>query len=250
MEKYRHCLKEKEFSYIVDFDWKTSNFYALPKIHKSKKIIESVQNCHSAYLEMPIPSDLKARPVVAGPVSPTQHLSEFLEHILSPIVCKQKSYVKDDWDFLRKLPRYIDPDHDIYTCDIVSLYTSIRHELGLEALKFWVLEYRDLIPPRISLDFILEAAEFVLVNNYFQFDGIVYLQLTGTAIGTKFAPPYACLTCGYLEMTKLYPALRRNFEKEMSDYIIESYYRYMDDGIVPIPKQIDISILNDILQNS
>ena len=48
MEKYRHCLKEKEFSYIVDFDWKTSNFYALPKIHKSKKIIESVQNCHSA----------------------------------------------------------------------------------------------------------------------------------------------------------------------------------------------------------
>ena len=35
-------------------------------------------------------------------------------------------------------------------------------------------------------------AEFVLKNNYFEFNEKVKKQISGTAIGTKFAPPYAC----------------------------------------------------------
>ena len=34
-------------------------------------------------------------------------------------------------------------------------------------------------------------ADFVLKNNFFEFNGEVELQKYGTAIGTKFAPPYA-----------------------------------------------------------
>ena len=37
-------------------------------------------------------------------------------------------------------------------------------------------------------------AEFVLLkNNIFEFNGNVKQQVAGTAIGTKFAPPYACM---------------------------------------------------------
>ena len=36
-------------------------------------------------------------------------------------------------------------------------------------------------------------AEFVLENNFFKFDSKVKHQIAGTAIGTKFAPPYACI---------------------------------------------------------
>ena len=36
-------------------------------------------------------------------------------------------------------------------------------------------------------------AEFVLKNNYFEFDLNVKHQISGTAIGRKFAPPYACI---------------------------------------------------------
>ena len=36
-------------------------------------------------------------------------------------------------------------------------------------------------------------AEFVLKNNYFEFDSKVKKQISETAIGTKFAPPYACI---------------------------------------------------------
>ena len=36
-------------------------------------------------------------------------------------------------------------------------------------------------------------AELVLKNNYFEFNEKVCKQILGTAIGTKFAPPYACI---------------------------------------------------------
>ena len=36
-------------------------------------------------------------------------------------------------------------------------------------------------------------ADFVLKNNFFEFNGEVKRQKCGTAIGTKFAPPYACI---------------------------------------------------------
>ena len=36
-------------------------------------------------------------------------------------------------------------------------------------------------------------AEFVLKNNYFEFNGQVKQRISGTAIDTKFAPAYACI---------------------------------------------------------
>ena len=35
----------------------------------------------------------------------------------------------------------------------------------------------------------------------------MYKQVTGTAMGTKFAVVYACLTVDYLEETKLFPVI-------------------------------------------
>ena len=146
MDKHRDCLRKKEYDYITNYEWSTSNFYVLPKIHKFKSIIAQIDHCYSEYLEMEAPLDLKGRPIDGGPQSPTQHLSEFLENILSPLVCHLKSFVKDDWDYLRKLPRYIGPPHKLFSCDIVSLYTSIRHDLGLQALSYSILRIAILNP--------------------------------------------------------------------------------------------------------
>ena len=45
----------------------------------------------------------------------------------------------------------------------------------------------------IPTDNLLKMVEFVLNNNYFEFNGKVKKQLLGTAIGTKFAPVYASI---------------------------------------------------------
>ena len=42
-------------------------------------------------------------------------------------------------------------------------------------------------------------AEFELKNDYFEFHGSIKQQLSGTAIGTMFSPPYACIFIDKLE---------------------------------------------------
>ena len=42
-------------------------------------------------------------------------------------------------------------------------------------------------------------AEFVLKNNYFEFNSNVKDQISGTAIGTEFAPPYPCIYMDCME---------------------------------------------------
>ena len=51
----------------------------------------------------------------------------------------------------------------------------------------------------ISTDDIVKMGEFVLKNNYFQSNNKVKQQISGIAIGTKFAPTYACLFMDQVE---------------------------------------------------
>ena len=42
-------------------------------------------------------------------------------------------------------------------------------------------------------------AEFVLKNNFFEYNGKVKKQISGTAIGTKFVRPYTCIFMDHVE---------------------------------------------------
>ena len=57
----------------------------------------------------------------------------------------------------------------------------------------------------VSTDDLVKMARFVLENNYFEFNGDVKKQISGTAIGTKFAPPYACIFMDDLETNLTIP---------------------------------------------
>ena len=75
---------------------------------------------------------MKLRPIVGGPNCPTRRLSYFLDTLLKPYLKDVKSHIRDSVDFLNKCPR--DPDTEIVTFDVTSLYSSIPHEYGLKAL--------------------------------------------------------------------------------------------------------------------
>ena len=171
VEKHSSCLTSKEKEFLINDEWRTSEFYVLPKVHKSKSIIEAISKTNTDVInEVTDPPDLKGRPIVAGCSTPTRGLSELISKILKPLVETQKSYVKDDWDVLGKLPHSTDGNLKLFGCDITSLYTSIPHELGLEAMRYWIRKRRDLIDNRFSEEFILEAIELMLKNNNFKFD--------------------------------------------------------------------------------
>ena len=105
-------------------------------------------------------------------------------------------------------------------------------------MKYWTSKLRHLIPERFSSEFIIDAATFALQNNNFCFEQKMYAQKIGTAIGTKFAPAYACLSMCYLILSELY----LHFDVSIVEFIIELYKRYIDDGIVPLPPTVDINV--------
>ena len=106
----------------------------------------------------------------------------------------QKSwfFIKDSADFINKIGQIGDiPENAILvTVDVVGLYPSIPHKAGLKALKN-VLEKRE--QKHFPTEKLINMAEFVLKNNFFEFNGSVKQQVSGTAIGTKCAPTYACI---------------------------------------------------------
>ena len=143
-------------------------------------------------------SSVPGRPVIPNCGTPTQRASEFLDHHLKPVMQNGKSYIRDSSDFISKIKdlNNIPQGAVLVTADVVGLYLSIPHDLGLKSLRE-VLKKRKLKP--VSTDDLVRMAEFVLQNNYFEFSGEIKLQISGTAIGTKFAPPYACIFMDQVE---------------------------------------------------
>ena len=101
----------------------------------------------------------------------------------------RKFYVKDTGDFLEKIIRLgrISEDAFLVTANVMDLYTSIPHNAGLKALNGKLEKRSDKNAPSADL---VEMTEFVLKNNFFEFDSKVKQQISGAAIGTKFEPPY------------------------------------------------------------
>ena len=79
-------------------------------------------------------------------------------------------------------------------------------------MPYYIAKYRNFIPIRFSTEFILEAAEFVLKKISILLREM-FNQVRGTAMGTKFAPPYVNLSAGFSKETVLFPFELRKFEK-------------------------------------
>ena len=86
IKKFDKETTKKEKDYLEKFTWKTSNFYGLPKIHKSEAVKNAIQEQNATYIKLQAPPDLKLRPIVAGPASPTHRLSNFIDIVLKPFM--------------------------------------------------------------------------------------------------------------------------------------------------------------------
>ena len=100
--------------------------------------------------------------------------------------------------------------------DIVGFYLNIPNKLGLQSLKKKLNETGIC---KVPTEEIISMAEFVLNNNYFEFNEKVCKQISGTAIGTKFISPYACIFMDEME-TKFVK------EQQLQPFI---WFRYIDD---------------------
>ena len=74
---------------------------------------------NSTYIKVQVPPDLKLRPIVAGPSSPTHRLSSFIDIVLKPLCEHVSSFIRDDLDFLNHLPETIDENVKLPFLDVL-----------------------------------------------------------------------------------------------------------------------------------
>ena len=135
-DKYEKCITPSEKKVILSDDWLESKFYVLPKIHKSTDILKEINERPSDYVHMAMPDELKARPINGDVRSVTQGLSKLMEKILKPLVLHLKTFIKDEFDFIKKIPKRVRDDVYMVSFDVTSLYVSIPFDLGIEAISY------------------------------------------------------------------------------------------------------------------
>ena len=162
-------------------------FYTLPKIHKDIR---------------PPPG----RPIVSCVNTVTEQISHFVDIFLQEHVPTLHSYIKDTTDFLCKLENVkksnipLNSNTLLIVLDVVSLYTKIPQSEGKAACRQYLDTRKN---KKVPTEWIMTLIDFILTRNNFTFNGKQYLQIQGTAMGTKMAPSYANLFMGILEQTLL-----------------------------------------------
>ena len=178
-------ISQKCAEYLTLETPRTANFYLLPKIHKGI---------------IPPPG----RPIVSANDCPTERISQFVDHFIQPLVPKLKSYVRDSGHLLCILNNLELPQNTILcTLDVSSLYTNIPNKEGIEAVRQALSQTRDPLENPTNHS-ICNLLNLVLTCNNFQFDNKHYLQIGGTAMGTKLAPSFANIFMGWFEENFVY----------------------------------------------
>ena len=122
------------------------------------------------------------------------------------------------------------------TLDIISLYTNIPYNEGIQSIK-GLLAIHKLPNSLLHNSYITELLEVVLTNNHFEFNSKHHHQVSGTATGTKLAPSYANLFLTKFE------------EKYVYTYPLQPklWKRFIDDIFLIWPHGMD-SLLQFIKQ--
>lgn len=240
-------ITEKERNYLVNFDVRESQFYGLPKVHKSTEIANAIKTQSGEYITCLNPEDLSFRPIVGGPNCSSQRLSHLLDILLKPYCEKVQSFIRDDLDFLNQIPEHVQSNSKLVSFDVVGLYSNIPIELGIKAIEYWMEKYPNILNDRFHRDFIIQGLKIVLQNNSFMFGSRHYLQVKGTAMGTKVAPTYATLTLGYLEET-LYQKLSQLWGEEDAELLKSKWKRFLDDCFIVWSEDMDrLTIFYELL---
>ena len=186
---------------------KSGAFYLLPKVHKQ-------------YERIP-----KGRPIIPGCGSNTERISWLCDQMGKEFVKEQDSYIEDTPDLLRYFRELnetnaIPPNCKPIALDLKSMYTNIPIEEGIEAFRVELEKRED---KSIPTDFLIKLLRLVLENNIFEFNREFWLQLLGTAMGTRVAPTYANIF-----MNKLEKAMLSSLPEHLK-HLIFAWKRFIDD---------------------
>jgi hypothetical protein len=109
--------------------------------------------------------------------SPTYELAKHVAKILSPLVGHTNSFIKDSNDFIKIIKNEkIRTQDTLISFDVVSLFTKIPLDEAIQIVK-------EVTDPEIA-----NLAEVCLRSTLFSYQGELYEQTSGVALGSPLFP--------------------------------------------------------------
>ena len=203
-------FSEKKFDYFSssfnNYDkWSFPMAYAIPKIHKA--------------------TGLAIRLIVPAMKLITYLLSKWVAYKLNKIASICKFISKGALALIRTFefePVRLPKDCVFITADIDSMYPSIDPIIGVKVVTGVLRRFTNITDKKVER--LTICMRLILEHNVFEFEGVYFHQIVGTAMGTPFAPPYANLFMFGLEWDIL----------QTLGSAVYFYTRYIDDTFAAV----------------
>ena len=202
-------LDRKDYLRLYPTSSTVPRFYGLPKVHKPGAPL---------------------RPIVASRGSITYELARHLAAILSPLVGNNGFALKNSAAMVKDLGEITLGDNDVLTSfDVTALFTKVPVPKSLDIIHERLLQDNTL-HTRTSLpaNRVRDLLATCLNTTYFQFQGVIYTQVEGAAMGSPVSPIVANLFMEWFEQTAL----------DTFPHEITIWRRYVDDTIVALNQDL------------
>ena len=145
------------------------------------------------------------RPIISSVGSVTHATAKELTRIIKPLVGGSTHHVQNNQDFLQSIEGIqLKPDEEMMSFDVESLFTSVPVDPSIDIIKKLLEEDRTLHQrTSMTVDQIICLLRFCLTTTYFTFQGKIFEQVKGAAMGSPISPIVANLFMEDLETKAL-----------------------------------------------
>ena len=175
-------ISESVFKAIRPMGSCRPRMYGLPKVHKPF---------------------VPLRPILSMTGSPQYDISKWLVELLRPVLDHYSAHcVKDSFTFADKVrSMQSSPGDHLCSFDIVGLFTNVplKEVIDICAKTLYHEDVLEVPPPTLTEASFRELLEKVTSGVEFSFEGVMYKQIDGVAMGSPLGPILANIFVGYHE---------------------------------------------------
>ena len=147
-------------------------------------------------------------------------MAKWLAEVLHPVVTHFSTHTLDDtFHFCRELDSFVSEQNgvrDTFMCsfDITSLFTNIPVEETIDICMDTLFRNTSMTPPNIPEKLLRKLVLKATTEVEFSFDGTLYKQVDGVAMGSPLGPVLANIFVGFCESRvepEKFPLLYKRF---------------------------------------